>query len=322
MGGKSSEHDISLISGKEVVSNLDSKKYDVLPVVIAKDGKRWQFPTKQKFLKSPKQVTTKQSIEKNRSLSNFQKCVDVVFIAMHGAGGEDGKVQGFLELIGIPYTGSGVLASALGMDKAKTKIVLRDSGLNVPFGLIVKKNDRPKSFSKKIKFPAFVKPNSHGSSVGSSIVKNYKQLPQALKNAFKFDKEVLVEEFIEGTEITCAVLGNKNCQALPLIEIVSKNEFFDFESKYDPKKADEICPARLSKFLTQEAQETALLAYKSIGCQGFARVDMIISKKKIYVLEVNTIPGLTPFSLFPKAAKAAGITYPQLLDKIIALATP
>lgn len=326
IGGKSPEHEISLISGREVVRNLDPKKHEVLPIVISRDGKVWQLQDKKQFLAdSPTaslNTSSKSIVIDPLKIENFKliiKGVDIVFIAMHGPYGEDGKVQGFLDLIDMPYTGSGVLASALGMDKIYSRILFTHSGLNIPNGVVLTKNEKI-NLPKKLKFPLFVKPSNQGSSVGTSLAKNEKELKNALKFAWNYGKWAVVDEYIKGTEVTCAILGNQNPKALPLVEIRSKHEFFDYEAKYSEKLTDEICPAQISPSLAKKAQQAALVAYKSLGCEGFGRVDMIIRGNDVYVLEVNTIPGLTPVSLFPKAAKAAGISYPHLLDEIITFA--
>lgn len=329
MGGNSPEHDISLISGREVVRNLDPEKYEILPVTVSRDGRRWEIGKRENFLTNSPTPKLKTAGAPSKDVSPIATSVankivseqglDVVFIAMHGAGGEDGKIQAFLELNNIRYTGSGVLASALAMDKKYSKKLFEQAGLTVPKGLVVGYNFNPAQIWKKLKPPVFVKPSTAGSSVGISKVKNKKGLIVAIKKALEFSDEVLVDEFIEGTEVTCAIIGNQNPAALPVIEIVTKNEFFDYEAKYSESLTEEIVPARLNPELTIKVQETALSAYKVLGCRGFGRVDMIIKNDKIYVLEVNTIPGLTPISLLPKAAKAAGIAYANLLDQVIEL---
>jgi D-alanine-D-alanine ligase len=314
MGGRSPEHEISLISGREVVNNLNKKKYEALPVVISKDGKNWKLTDKKSLdlMSNPialrgtgkdMVLANKKSISGINSFSDGNKTV--VFIAMAGPYGEDGTMQGLLELSGIPYTGSGVLASALGMDKIKFRDVMKANSIPVP--------------NEGKGFPMFVKPSGQGSSVGASIVKNKKDLKNALKLAKKFGGEPLIEEYIKGTEVTCAVLGNKKPYTLPVIEIVPlKGEFFDYESKYTESGAEEIIPARISKSLTKKVQELAIKVYKVLGCKGFARVDFILKADgSPIVLEINTIPGLTPMSLLPKAARAAGISYSNLLDRII-----
>lgn len=300
MGGKSSEHEISLLTGKEVARNLDLKKYEVIPVAITKDGRSFSLNNKKHPLSQ---------------LSNVN--CQMFFIAMHGPFGEDGTIQGFLELIGVPYTGSGVLASALGMDKLYSRKLFIQAGLLVPKYQVVEKGKK----AGKVRFgwPVFVKPCNQGSSVGASIVKSSKELNKALKHAWRYSRLALVEEYLKGTEITCPILGNKNPRALPLVEIVPKKPFFDFEAKYSERLCDEIVPARIGRMLIKGAQDAAVVAYQTLGCRGFARVDMIVKGSKVYVLEVNTIPGLTPVSLFPKSAKATGISYQQLLDQIIKL---
>ena len=324
MGGKSSEHEISLISGAEVVKNLDPKKYNVFPIEIAKDGITWQLKSKDKYFLNTK---SKKSIKKTKAVEIKQhrnllkdNSVNVVFIAMHGPNGEDGTIQGLLELIGIPYTGSGVLASALGMDKIYSRNLFIQAGLAVPETVILTGSDPVNNVWKTLRPPIFVKPSNQGSSVGTSKVNSKKGLPKALKLAFSYNDRVLVEEFIDGTEITCGILGNEKPIVLPIVEIVTKNEFFDYEAKYSETLTEEIVPARINKKLTRKAQDSALIAYESLNCRGFGRVDMITKDNNIYTLEVNTIPGLTPMSLFPKAAKAAGITYSNLLDRVIASA--
>ena len=325
MGGKSAEHEISLSSGREVVKNLDSKKYNVLPIVIAKDGINWQIGDRKQFLSgSPARVKLQtpkykiQTSDRSDHVSIIRKNkVDIVFIALHGPNGEDGTIQGFLELLGIPYTGSGVLASALGMDKIYSRRLFVQAGLNIPKYLVISKNDSLNKVFKKFKLPLFVKPSNQGSSFGVSKVAKKSDLKKAIKLAFSYSDLAIVEEYIKGREITVPILGNDNPTALPVVEIISKTDFFDYKAKYDEKLCDEIVPARIGKKLTNDAQKAAILAYQTLGCRGFGRVDIIIKDNKIYVLEVNTIPGLTPVSLFPKSAASANIVYSKLLDKII-----
>ena len=328
MGGKSAEHEISLVSGREVVKNLDPKRYDVLPIIVSSDGITWQIGERKTFLlNSPvtKQVKSQKSKVKSlvtRDHSSVIKNhkVELVFIAMHGPNGEDGTIQGFLELIGVTYTGSGVLASALGMDKISSRKLFTHVGLKVPKHLVLTKSDHHRVVWQKFKLPVFVKPHNQGSSVGTTKVNKKQHLKKALNLAFSFSPLTLVEEFIDGIEITCPILGNDRPQALPLVEIVPKKAYFDYEAKYNEKLCDEIVPARINKPLTKKAQDAALTAYKVLECRGFGRVDMIAKGKDVYVLEVNTIPGLTPVSLFPKSAASIGISYSKLLDKIVMFA--
>lgn len=292
-GGKSSERDISLSSGREVVKKLDKSKYSIYSIIVPKSGSDW-----------------------------FKKILrlqpDVVFIAMHGPYGEDGTLQGILEYFDIPYTGPGVLASAIGMNKIAFRMVMRSENIKIPNFFTVERSELKDVNNLKLNFPYFVKPYNQGSSIGASVAKNKKELNKSLKNAFAYSDMVMVDEYIEGQEFTCTVLGNKHPTALPLVEIVPESSFFDYESKYFKNGTLEIVPARLSNLLTKKIQNLAVRVYKITGCKGFARVDFILkNNKEPVVLEINTIPGLTPASLAPKSAGAAGMSYSEFVDKII-----
>ncbi len=331
MGGRTPEYDVSLATGREVVANLNQEKFEVLPVVISRDGQRWQPLSLNKFLELdttvralPDQIKEQSSLKattpQTQAILNEQK-IDVAFIAMHGPYGEDGTIQGLLELLNIPYTCSGVLASALGMDKIMFRKVLAAEKIPFPQYLALNKSDSPESVWRLFKKPpVFVKPYNQGSSVGASVVHNKEELKKALDSAFTYSDPVLVEEYLKGTEISCAVLGNENPQALPLAEILPKNEFFDYEAKYTDGKSEEIVPARISPKLTKTLQDLSVRIFKAIGARGVARVEFIVVGQKPYALEINTIPGLTSASIVPKEAKGAGLSYPQLLSKLIELA--
>jgi len=329
IGGNSPEHDISLMSGQEVIKNLNPTKYKVIPITISRDGKRWQIGDKKNYLlDTPANTAIRSntnnqyiSINKHPQIFNSKK-IDLIFIALHGPNGEDGKIQSFLDLIGIKYTGSNPLASALAMDKIYSRKLFTQAGLTCPKYELLYKGMPTVSLFQRHKLPLFVKPYNQGSSIGVSKVLKKTHLKNSLKLAFEHSDPIIIEESIQGVEITVGVLGNNNPKALPPVEIVPKSSFFDYESKYNESKCDEICPARIPKSDIKKSQDIAIKAYNSLGCSGFGRVDMIISGNKIYVLEVNTIPGLTPVSLLPKAAKASGISYPQLLDNIIDFASP
>ncbi len=328
MGGKSSEHEISLIGGREVVKNLDKEKFNVLPAIISKDGNRLQLVSLNELyelenpldLKGTNKDLVKRANNELESINEIRENIDVVFIAMHGPYGEDGTIQGMLELRGYKYTGSGVLASALGMDKLMFRKVMRSAGIKIPNFLALHSNESRNLDLKLLgKPPYFVKPNRAGSSVGASMVNNIKDLREALEIAFEHDETILIDEFIKGTEITCGILGNDKLTVLPLVEIRPLlGEFFDYDSKYKESGSEEIIPARISKALTKKIQEIAVKVYKEVGCKGFGRVDFILKDGKYpYVLEINTIPGLTPMSLLPKAAKESGLSYTKLLDQMI-----
>ncbi|MBU0998087.1 D-alanine--D-alanine ligase [Patescibacteria group bacterium] len=329
MGGRSPEYEISLISGKEVVRNLDNKKFNVLPVIVSRDSGTWKLvspnnllnaenPLDLKGTKKEFQVRQAKKILSLRSIEMNEK--PIVFIAMHGPFGEDGTIQGMLELSGLKYTGSGVLASALGMDKIMFRKVLEKENVPIPKYIVLKKGEKIINIDKKIgKYPYFIKPSNQGSSVGSSIAKNKEELNKSINEAFKFSNPILIDEYLKGKEVTCGLLGNDNPLALPIVEIIPKKSvFFDYKSKYYEGGAEEIVPARISKKLTKQIQDVSIKVHKILGCRGFSRVDFIIKdNKNPMVLEINTIPGLTSISLLPKAAKAAGISYKKLLEKII-----
>jgi len=310
MGGKSSEYEVSLDTGQNVLEYLNSKKYRVTSIIITKRGD-WLVGGKKK------------------SISEALKRIDLVFNAMHGEFGEDGKIQGLLECYGISYTGSGVLASALGMDKPRSYELFKSCGLSIPKNVIINKKifyrranaNNYAELMRKLSRRLVIKPSCLGSSVGISIVENSKDFKKAISVATKKCNEVIVEEFIKGLEVTCGIVENTKRQkyfALPVTEIIPPNgRFFDYEVKYNGS-TQEITPARINKNLTTTIQEQAIKAHQILGCRGYSRVDFILKNNKTpYILEVNTLPGLTSESLLPKAAKSAGIGFSELLDIII-----
>ena len=331
-GGVSSEREVSLKTGVNVFKNLARDKYNPALIEIASDG-RWLLKSDFLALEKIKKVN-----DKDRSLILFHqekgivkndlKNFDLVFMALHGKFSEDGRIQSVLELLGIPYTGSGVLASALGMDKIKANIFLNKFKIKMPKFLPLYNPDFnlekvKKIIAENIKFPCVVKPNGSGSSVGITIVDAPEKLKSALAKAFQEDKNILIEEYISGMEITCGVLGNANKTklfTLPPVEIIPAHRFFDYESKYSAKATQEICPARISKSLTKKIQDIAKKVHLLFGCDGLTRSDFIIRKNQIYFLEINTLPGLTEQSLCPKEARAVGMSFTEFLDKIIELA--
>ena len=310
MGGPSSEHEVSLATGQNVCEGLDRSKYESLAVKILKTGP-WTLNGK---------PTTADKV--------FQAC-DVVFNALHGYYGEDGKVQALLDHNEVRYTGSGVAASALAMDKFHSRELFKLAGFNVPKTLKLLKGEnysaRLQFFINKItKLPVVVKPCSNGSSVGVAIVEEVSGLNKAIAAAFKLDREVLVEEFIKGRELTCGVLdnfGGENFAALPVTEIipVKNHKFFNYQAKYKTGHANELTPAPLDEILYKKAQDIAVKAHQVLGCKGYSRTDMMLKNGNgtIYVLETNTLPGMTKNSLLPKAAQEAGLSFSQLLDHII-----
>jgi len=296
-GGKSGEREVSLKGAEEVAKALDPQKYDV---------KRYD----------PATDLAKLATESDR--------LDAAFILLHGPFGEDGTVQGFLDLLAIPYQGSGVLGSAIAMDKNLSKILYRNASLKVPEWYMASKEDidNPSKILGQLGLPMVIKPASQGSSLGMTIARSEDDIAEGLKKAFAIDRQVMVEEFIAGREITGGVIGNDELTALPLVEIIPDDayEFFDYEAKYRPGASQEICPADLEEAITIRAQNYALAAHRALQLWGYSRTDMIVSGDDIYVLETNTIPGMTPTSLLPQGAAAAGLDFPALLDRLIQLA--
>jgi D-alanine-D-alanine ligase len=250
--------------------------------------------------------------------------IDVALIILHGRMGEDGTIQGMLDSLGIPYQGSGVLGSAIAMNKVLSKQLYIHAGLPTSPSIVA---DRSKPMEiravvETLGLPVVIKPEHEGSSIGLTIARDSKDLLSAFENAWRYDKRCLVEKYISGTEITAGVLGNEDLFALPLIEICpdKRYEFFDYEAKYTPGATTEICPARISPELTEKAQQYARRAHSALYCKGYSRTDMILSGDEFYLLETNTIPGMTATSLFPQAAAKAGIGFSQLLDRLIELA--
>lgn len=288
MGGISSEREISLNTGKEIVANLDKEKYEVVSIVIDK----------------------KEDI--------FQKVRDIDFalLALHGKFGEDGTVQAVLQTLDIPYSGCSALSSAVCMDKDMTKKVLKASGIRTAEWLMINNGEEIDTDAvEKIGYPVVVKPNSGGSSVATAIVYDKIKLMDAVKEAFKYDNEVMVERYIKGDEITCCILDGK---VLPVIAIQPKSSFFDYASKYSDGGAEEVV-VELRKELKDKVEAMAIACWESIKCSVYARVDMLVQEGEPYVLELNTLPGMTKNSLFPKSAGAVGMNFKTLLDNIIEL---
>jgi D-alanine-D-alanine ligase len=298
-GGLSEEREVSLKTGEKIFQALDKNKYEIFRYDPKVDLK--------KFIKD-----------------TLAKKFELVFPALHGPYGEDGTLQGMLDILKIPYLFSGCLASALAMNKFKTKRIVENFSVKVARDLIIGKNqgydvDR---IVNCLNLPIVVKPIELGSSVGISIVKNKKELREGIKEALKYG-EVLLEEFIAGRELTVAVLGSENPKALPVIEIKpKKSEWFDYKAKYEKGASEEICPALISDEIKEKIQEIAKKVFKVIGCRDLARADFIYDEKteKIYFLEINTIPGMTATSLAPQAAKEYGLDFPEFLARLIELA--
>lgn len=297
IGGPSSERKISLSSGKAVYESLRNYAADIVAIDIQTDD--WR---------------------ENCQLIR-EADIDIAFIALHGRFGEDGQIQGLLEEMGILYTGSGPAASHLAMDKIASRQIFQKEGLSVPNYVVLSFKDKqefPLRLIADLVPPFVVKPAMQGSSIGLSIIEAQKQLKQAIEYAFSFGEQIIIEEYVPGREITVGVLGDS---ALPVVEIIPQNNFYDYEAKYKSGKSDYVVPASLSAQVTAQAQGVAHTAHKLLGCSGFSRVDMRLSPDNItFVLEVNSIPGLTSTSLLPKAARAAGVGFAQLCIHILRLA--
>lgn len=340
-GGRSGEHDVSLISAAAVMKALDPAKYEIVPIGITREG-HWRVGSGAvqllpQVLESGEPVTPSVDpagpkllpLASSTPAKNSRPEVDVVFPALHGTFGEDGTVQGLLELADVPYVGAGVLASAAGMDKDVMKRLFRDAGLPViPWELVLRPDweNNPaavrKRIGKKLRYPLFVKPANLGSSVGISKVHNQRELSAAMNLAAQYDRKILVEKAIDAREIECSVLGNDAPQASVPGEVVPINEFYDYEAKYIKEGSQLIIPAPLTPRQTKCVQEVATRAFQAIDGAGMGRVDFLLDRKtgKVYVNEINTIPGFTSISMYPKLWEASGVSYSELLDRLIELA--
>lgn len=296
-GGWSQEREVSLKSGDAVFDALDKDKYEV------------------RRLDPRDELVT---------LLQNAKDIDLVMLLLHGKKGEDGTIQGLLDLLGLRYVGSGVLASALAMNKVLSKELFRNAGLTVPRGITVAPGEYVDTHAlfSALGSPAVIKPVGEGSSIGLEICGTEQEAEQSIRDILATGQEVLAEEYIGGIEVTCPVLGNKTPEPLPAIEIIPREEyrFFSYTAKYVSGASEEICPARLVSNVYRKVQECAVRAHEVLGCRHLSRTDMIVVDEDVYVLETNTIPGMTKNSLFPLAAKTAGISFPRLMDRLIELA--
>lgn len=323
-GGMSTEHEVSVTSAKSVISNLNKDKYEISEIFITKEGK-WEN-------NQGKQI---------ENIFTYLKNFDVVFPVLHGLYGEDGTIQGLLEMLKVPYVGVGVLGSAVGMDKVYAKIVFEKAKILQAKYVYVKKQqdeyvyisedfeevklplkDICEKINEKIEFPMFVKPSNSGSSVGINKAHNIEELEEYIQYAGKFDTKILIEENINGREIECAVLGNTLPRASCVGEILPADEFYSYDAKYKNAESKTQIPANISKELSEKIRKIAIKAYKALDCKGLSRVDFFIEKEteKIYINEINTMPGFTKISMYPKLWEYSGIKYSELLDELIKLA--
>ncbi len=296
MGGQSSEREVSLKTGEAVYRSLVRSGYDAVAI----------------------------DVSANLSRALQEQAIEIAFLALHGPGGEDGAIQGFLETLGIPYTGSGVRASAIGMHKIVTKTELAAQEIPVPRGTVVLRGTTPGLgrllTTSKLKLPVVVKPASQGSTIGVTIVRKPSQWKESLRVAHRYDEEAMVEAFIPGHEVTVSLLGDADgtVTGLPAVEIVAPDGFYDFSAKYEKGRTQYLCPAPLTAAVTRQIRQLAIRTYHALGCNGAARVDFRITPKgKPYVLEINTVPGMTETSLLPMAAGKAGLSYDALTERIL-----
>jgi D-alanine-D-alanine ligase len=302
-GGRSGEHEISLLSAESVIAALDPERYEVLRYLIGKDG-RW----------SPKPILPEPGAHPD---------IDVVFPVLHGTFGEDGTVQGLFELADLPYVGANVLASSLSMDKDAMKRICRERGLPVVEYLVLSRDEmNAEAIAHQLPFPIFVKPANLGSSVGISKAHDLTELEAALKLAAEFDRKIIVERGIEGREFECAVLGNDDPEASVPCEILPSREFYDYEDKYELNLARTVLPPDLQKSEIYDIRKLAVECYKAVGCEGMGRVDFLRENAtgKFYINEINTIPGFTAISMYPKMWAYCGVSYSELIDRLIGLA--
>ncbi|QXM06780.1 D-alanine--D-alanine ligase [Crassaminicella indica] len=339
-GGRSGEHEVSLMSATSVMKAIDKDKYNIIPIGITKEGQwiiyngsiekietgEWEEIAKREC----KENSSVAIIPLNEAVKKLSGMVDVVFPVLHGPFGEDGTIQGLLEMADIPYVGAGVLASSIGMDKVYTKKIFEHEGLPVGKYMLIMRNQFNKALQKTIaaiekefEYPIFLKPANLGSSVGITKAHNREELIKGIELASEHDRKILVEEFINGREIECAVLGNDDPKASVVGEILPSHEFYDYKAKYfDDGKSKIVIPANIPQEKAAEIREMAVKAYKAIDCSGLARVDFFLEKDtmKVYINEVNTMPGFTKYSMYPLLWEQTGIAYGRLIDRLITFA--
>lgn len=335
-GGKSGEHDVSLLSATSVMESMDLDRYEVIPIGIDRNGE-WQIgEASLQMLTGVMKEDTHQQIASNlpslikdqKQMSTFfhQKTIDVVFPVLHGTYGEDGTIQGFLEIANIPYVGAGVLASAVGMDKVITKKLFAQAGLPQAKYVYFRRSeflqheeDVIKRIEEELGYPCFVKPANLGSSVGISKASDRDELRQAIQLAAKYDVKIVVEEFVSAREIEVAVLGNHQPQASVPGEIISSNDFYDYHAKYLDGKSKLQIPAKLSESTIQKIQKMAVEAFQAIDGSGLSRVDFFVcpEDERILINEINTMPGFTAFSMYAKLWEYSGLSYPDLVNRLI-----
>lgn len=334
-GGRSAEHEVSVVSAQGVIAAIDTDRFQPVPIGVTRQG-TWLTPAqteqalagiRSERLKSLDEPLGDGILYRTQALGALRR-VDVVFPLIHGTNGEDGTLQGFLELVGVPYVGAGVAASAIGMDKVLQKTIFRQHGFPVPADVVVLKSEWKsgraalrRRAEAAIPYPCFVKPANGGSSIGASRVRSREDMDEALEEAFGYDRKVLVEEAVEGRQVETAVLGNDDPEASPAGEVTFRGEFYDYRAKYDDPETRLHIPAEIPPETADRIREAAVEAYKAVDCAGLARVDFFLTPDgRFYLNEVNTIPGFTPMSMYPKLWEHAGLSYRDLITRLIELA--
>ena len=337
-GGTSTEHEVSIVSGTSVIKNLNKKKYEIYPIYINKNGEWFKYTYQNQEFRVGDEIIGKEKIE---NICEYLKKMDIVFPVLHGLGGEDGTIQGLLELLKIPYVGTRVFGSSICMDKAYTKLIFEKAEIPQAEYVYIRKNvddyifiekdfteekcdiyELIQKITEKIEFPMFIKPSNSGSSIGINRANNALELAKAIEYASNYDNKILIEEKISGREIECAVLGNEEVEVSCLGEILATEEFYTFSAKYQNQESKTVMPANLPENLSNEVRNLAKKAYKAADCKGLSRVDFFVDDKnnKIYINEINTMPGFTQISMYPKLWEKSGIKYTEVLDKLISLA--
>ncbi len=337
-GGMSTENEVSVLSANSILNNLDREKYEIYPIYIGKDG------TWYKLKKMNKEMKFGQNIEQDEEIENameYLKKLDIIFPVLHGLYGEDGTIQGLFELLKMPYVGCKVLASSIGMDKVYTKSIFEKAGLKqAKYKYIRKYEDKyinvdshfnekmmtlkeaAEHIEKNLKYPLFVKPSNSGSSVGINKANNKEELEKYIEYAAQFDNKILIEQEIIGKEVECAVLGNEEVIASCIGEIKTADEFYSYNAKYKSGDSKTCIPADIPEDVAEEIKKQAVKAFKAIDGKGLSRVDFFVEEgtNQIYINEINTLPGFTNISMYPKLFEASGISYKELLDKLIRFA--
>jgi len=340
-GGKSTEHNISNVSGTSVIYNLDKNKYDIYPIYIDREGVFYKYTKPVNEINILKVDEDIKEIEAIDNIIEYLKDMDVIFPVLHGLYGEDGTIQGLFELLGKKYVGCKVLGSSLCMDKVYAKILFEKANINIAKSLYIKKEENKYIYidsqfnkidissdklidlvEKELKLPVFIKPSNSGSSFGVNKAKAKEEIIKYLEEAFKYDDKVLIEEGIIGKEVECAVLGDDEIIVSSVGEVISAEEFYSFDSKYKNSDSKTLIPARIDEKIIEEIRDLAKKAYVACDCRGLSRVDFFVEENtnRIIINEINTLPGFTEISMYPKLMDNIGINYSKLLDKLIELA--